>query len=157
MKCVYCLDFPDGKRYVGSTKDLKKRMSIHRCPGTNKSNPELREAITAGGYSVVILEQCPDKYTKKQLEAREQHYINLWFDYGILYNKYKIARGGSKKGRPSPNKGRPSPHKNIKRSMAYQRADEIKADRISGMSYVNLRNKYKTSVNVVKDILSTEP
>ena len=106
MKCIYCLDFPDGKRYVGSTKNLKQRLSRHRTPSSNsKANPELKEAILRGGYEVIILEQCPDDFTRSQLWAREIHYINLWWDYGILYNKIKKFEGG-KKGRPSPRKGK---------------------------------------------------
>jgi group I intron endonuclease len=149
MKCVYCLDFPDGKRYVGSTKDLKQRMLNHRSPSYNKkSNPELREAISRGGYEVVIIEQCPDDYSKKQLEVRETHYIGLWWDYGILYNKYKFARGGGTNA--SGKKGK-------KYSPAYQRADEIRVDRAAGMTYHALRVKYKTDIYTIKDIVYDKP
>jgi len=124
IKCVYCLDFTDGKRYIGSTKDLVQRIKCHNYPTNSfKTNPELKAAVLQGDYKVVILEHCPDDYNRKQLEAREQHYINLWFDYGILYNKHKNVSGWSKgkkqsaehrannsaakKGRPSPIKGIP--------------------------------------------------
>ena len=157
MKCVYCLDFPDGKRYVGSTKDLKRRLRNHKTPNYNKkTNLELKEAILEGGYEVIILEQCPDEYTKRQLEDREQHYVNLWFDYGILYNKHKCVVG-SDKGWSSPLKGRPSPRRGKKYSQSYQCADKIRADRAAGMSCEALRAKYKTGINMIKDILSAEP
>jgi len=171
MKCVYCLDFPDGKRYVGSTKDLEQRIKRHKSPTNGlKCNPELKAAILRGYYSVVILEQCPDSYNTKHLRLREQHYINLWFNYGILYNKNKDVNNGFEKGKPksletrakmsawqkgkpSPKKGKPSPKKGKKYSEAYQHADKIIADRAAGMPVYLLRKKYKGSVAIIKDIL----
>jgi len=151
MKCVYCLEFTDGKRYIGSTKNLKGRLSTHRAPcGNKKTNPELKEAILRGGYEVVILEQCPDNYTKEQLCAREQHYIDLWWDAGILYNKHKNARGGRCAGIP----GWPSPKKGKKYSKAWQFADNIRADRAAGMFFEDLRIKYRAGVNTIKKVLS---
>jgi len=160
MKCIYCLEFTDGKRYIGSTKDLKQRLENHRAPSGNKKyNPDLKEAILQGGYEVVILEQCPDDYDRKQIESREQHYVDLWWDYGILYNKHKNVRGSSK-GRPGIPcywKGKQSVNRGKKYSQSYQRADEIRADRAAGMAYHLIRAKYKVGNPVLKDILSVNP
>jgi hypothetical protein len=140
MKCVYCLDFADGKRYIGSTTDLNHRITGHKNPGNQKVNSDLKAAILQGGYEVVILEQCPDDFTRKQLRAREQHYVDIWYDYGILYNKYKNVSSRDKGKNP-----------------AYQRADEIRADRAAGMTYQALRVKYKTGIYTIKDIVYNKP
>jgi len=169
IKCVYCLEFPDGKRYVGSTKNLKRRLTNHQSAAHNKEqNPELKEAVLQGGYEVIILEQCPDNYTRKQLEAREQHYVNIWFDHGILYNKRKAVRGGWNRGVPAWNRGIPRTQevkakisaakkgKPVKKySLAYQRADEIKADKAAGMQVIPLMQKYNCGWNVLTDILAS--
>jgi len=171
MKCIYCLEFTDGKRYIGSTKDLKQRIKCHNYPTNSlKTNPELKAAILKGDYEVVILEHCPDDYNRKQLEAREQHYVNLWFDYGILYNKRKTVSGGWNKGKKTgplsdktkanisaSKKGKTPKNKGKRYSQSYQRADEIIADRAAGMAYYALRIKYKTGVCIIKDILFESP
>lgn len=139
MKCVYCLDFPDGKKYVGSAKDLGKRVREHQQPSNNKGNTDLKAAIAMGNYEVVILEQCPDNYTKEQLEDREQHYVNLWWDYGILYNMKKNVRGCC---------GR-------KRCIAWQYVDEIKAEFEAGKSKRKLAQQYNCRFQTIERILIT--
>ncbi len=152
MKCVYCLEFPDGKRYVGSTADLKKRLHGHNYSSVNKNSAELKAAIL-NGYEVVILEQCPDNYTRKQLEARETHYIGLWWDYGILYNMRKSARGGSKKGH---GKGKKMPEEAKARIGAankhpgWNNSAEIKALRATGLSYNKIAERYNCSGDTIR-------
>lgn len=175
MKCVYCLDFPDGKRYVGSTTNLKLRMSCHRnVNNSKKSNPELKEAILLGGYEVIVLEQCPDDFTKEQLQAREAHYISLWWDYGILYNKRKNTSGRDRGG-PAWNKGIPRTPEDkakiraankgrkhtegakakmsaVKRNPAWQYTDEIKALRATGLALREIAKKYNCTSTVIRRI-----
>lgn len=141
MKCVYCLDFANGKRYVGSTSDLKKRLIYHRNPYCNKNNVELKEAIIQGDYEVVILEQLPDDATKTDLLAREQHYSNLWWGSGILYNKRKNVKGGSD-----------SHTKRKKKTIAWEHVEEIKALRAAGLAYKKIGIKYNCSIPIIKKI-----
>jgi len=168
MKCVYCLEFTDGKRYIGSTKNLKRRLSEHSNNGSNKKyNPKLREAILQGDYEVVILEQCPDDYDRKQLLVREQHYVNIWFDYGILYNKKKNVSGwgkGRKQSaehiakRSAANKGREhtaehrAKNSAANRSQVWQYADEIKALRATGLSLRKIANSYNCWPETIRAI-----
>jgi hypothetical protein len=49
--CVYCLVFPNGKRYVGKTKDLGGRMSLYET--FSKGNKELSSALVEFGFDCV--------------------------------------------------------------------------------------------------------
>ena len=81
----------DGKRYVGSTKDLSSRKSNHFYTlrnGRNK-NQDLQRAWDKYGESsiefVVVLE-CP----KEELLEREQEIIDS-YDFDSLYNVQPVA------------------------------------------------------------------
>jgi len=151
MKCVYCLDFPDGKRYVGSTANLKKRLLAHNCPSVNKNNTNLKAAIL-NGYEVVILEVLPDTATKKDLFKREKHHIDLWWDYDILYNESNTP------GAAPCRKGiKQSAEHKAKRSAArkhrlWQHAGKIRALRAAGVPYYRIAKDYNCGYNAIRRI-----
>ena len=72
--CIYKLNFPNGKSYIGQTINLKRRMSEHNY----KSNPKqvVDKAIQKHGriFEVEILEIIEDT---SLLNEREQYYIAL--------------------------------------------------------------------------------
>lgn len=101
--CIYCLDFPNGKSYVGKTKDLGKRMQVYeKFP--DSSNKELSSAIREYGWDnmdirilvelkvsdVVSLELC-----LSILEIRYIREMNT-----IMPNGYNISLGGEVLGIP---------------------------------------------------------
>ena len=65
--------FNETHNYIGSTKDLNHRMSVHKCP-TNKSPCSSTIIIESGNYQVEILEECEDK----DRSIREQYYIDIY-------------------------------------------------------------------------------
>jgi hypothetical protein len=132
-------------------------MWLHNAPKcNNKSNPELKEAILNTGYSVVILEQCPEDYSRKQLEVREQYYIDLHWDSGLLYNKSKSVRcgcrGNSRAKRPYRALG-PSPNKGKRYSKIWEYADNIRADYAAGIGRTALKYKYKCGLGTINKII----
>lgn len=64
ISCVYCLEFPNGKKYVGKTKELNKRMGLYeRFESTSNA---LGEAIKEFGLDSVDVKvlcelSCRDK------------------------------------------------------------------------------------------------
>lgn len=62
--CIYCLEFPNGKKYVGKTKNLSSRIGLYlRFGGSNKL---LSEAISEFGWDNVEIRvlsriDCKDK------------------------------------------------------------------------------------------------
>jgi len=155
MKCVYCLDFPDGKKYVGSASDLKQRLRRHNNPSHNKKRqPELKVAI-ANGYEVVILKVLPDAATIEDLRKQEQHYIDLWWDYGILYNKNKIAAAPpSRKGKTAWNKGIPQTAQRKAQHSAIMKGRKMSAEHIAKRSAA-LRHPARQHVNEIKERRAT--
>ncbi len=145
MKCVYCLEFTDGKRYIGSTKDLKRRLSEHSDKGSNaEAQPELKAAIE-NGYKVVLLEILPDSATNFHLKEREQYYLNLSWETASLYNKSKYANCPDNAGRISRCRGR-------RLNAAWEHTEEIKALRATGMPYYKIGKQYNCHPDLVKAI-----
>lgn len=80
----------NGKRYVGSSVDLKRRFSSYYSVAflTRQNEMQIHRALLKYGYSAFtlhILELCE----KPELESREQHYLDL---YKPEYNTLKLAR-----------------------------------------------------------------
>lgn len=100
--CVYCLEFPNGMKYVGKSKDLSKRISLYlHCNGANKY---LSAAIAEFGFDSVdisILSQieCRDKIDLDLcLSILEIKYIR---ELGTIYpNGYNVSLGGEVLGIP---------------------------------------------------------
>lgn len=100
--CIYCLNFPNGKKYVGKTKDLSSRMSLYLK--TDGSNKELSCAIAEFGWDnvdIVALSRvdCKDKVDLELcLSILEVKYIR---ELNTLYpNGYNISLGGECLGIP---------------------------------------------------------
>lgn len=77
--CVYLLELPDCRMYVGSTNFLKKRLMHHRQDAIKKPNIPLYQAIKAvGGWDQVkvhvLMKNIPDRDLRHKIE---QHFIDL--------------------------------------------------------------------------------
>lgn len=100
--CVYCLEFPNGMKYVGKTKDLNKRMGLYlRFGSTNKY---LSEAIREFGWdsieiSVLSRVSCNDGVDLQLcLSILEIKYIR---EQCTLYpSGYNVSLGGECLGVP---------------------------------------------------------
>lgn len=123
--CIYKLNFPNGKIYIGQTINLKRRMWEHNNPSTTKQPVD--KAINKYGkmYVVEILETP----TKESLDDREAHYINLYNsnhrDIG-----YNILRGGSQNCSI------------VKRKLSREQVYSIRQRFANGEDYVKLRDDF---------------
>lgn len=102
VSCVYCLEFPNGKRYVGKTKDLCSRMRLYER--FDCGSKELASAIDEFGLDAVdvsILREikCSDAIDLDLcLSLLEVKYIR---DLGTLYpNGVNVSIGGECLGIP---------------------------------------------------------
>ena len=79
----------NGSFYIGSSLNVKHRMSVHRCKSMWKQLPSNKmyqdmESIGVHKFTFEIIEECP----KEILRDREQYYIELLKpDYNNLYAK----------------------------------------------------------------------
>ncbi len=84
---IYCIKFPNGRKYIGQSKDIEKRIKDHlKCCN---SNPFLSRCVEKyrETLEVVILEEC----IFEDLTEREQYYIDADWDSGMLLNSNKLA------------------------------------------------------------------
>lgn len=102
VSCVYCLLFPNGKCYVGKTKDLSKRVCLFEDFGN--TNKELSSAIVEFGVDNIDIRvlrsvKCDDSVDLDVcLSILEVKYIR---GLGSLYpNGYNISLGGECLGIP---------------------------------------------------------
>jgi len=87
---VYCIIHKiSGKRYIGSSVNLAKRLNYYLSINQNSLLPQSRSAIYRsikkyglGEFLIVIVERCGPK----DCLVREQHYIDLLIRIGEDYN-----------------------------------------------------------------------
>jgi len=92
---VYCIIHKrSGKRYIGSSVNLAKRLNYYLSINQNSLLPSTRSAISRsikkyglGEFIIVIVERC----TPKDCIAREQYYIDLLIRMGEDYNVHPKA------------------------------------------------------------------
>lgn len=96
LACVYCLEFPNGMKYVGKTRDLADRMKLYQK--FSKSNKHLSAAIEEFGLdsievSVLREVKCDDAVDLDLcLSLLEIKYIR---DLDTIYpNGYNVSLGG---------------------------------------------------------------
>lgn len=96
--CVYCLNFPNGKKYVGQTSDLGRRMRQYLQKGNEASGSLVCGAIAEFGLDSVDVEVLAEVSTADRgdlllaLSVLEIKYIR---DVGTLApNGYNVSVGG---------------------------------------------------------------
>ena len=95
ISCIYLLNFPNNKIYIGKSIDLKRRMHEHNKP--NAQDTPVDKAIKKYFRKipeVTIIEQCPSNL----LNERERYWIKEYHatDKKIGYN---ISAGGEYDGK----------------------------------------------------------
>lgn len=72
---IYCLTFPNGKKYIGQTKqDIQKRW----LPKNYKYNKEMYQDIQNFGWGNIEKEVLEEVKTKEEAVDREEYYISLY-------------------------------------------------------------------------------
>ena len=69
MFSVYCHTFPNGKKYIGISKDAEKRWGVNGC-GYN-TQPKMARAIKKYGWDNVDHEIIVDGLEKEQAEKEK--------------------------------------------------------------------------------------
>ena len=81
MKCgIYSIVTPDGKRYVGSSRDIETRLRRHLA-GLRKGlhqNHKLQSAFNVYGEVGLVLLHVEIDVPIERLRDREQYYMDLW-------------------------------------------------------------------------------
>lgn len=100
--CVYCLEFPNGLKYVGKTKDLSSRIGLYlRFDGSNKELSRAIEEFGLGNVDISVLSRvdCKNKVDLELcLSILEVKYIR---ELGTLNpNGYNVSLGGECLGIP---------------------------------------------------------
>lgn len=102
VSCVYCLEFPNGMKYVGKTKDLVGRMGLYLK--FSRNNKYLSDAFSEFGVdnvdvSVLREVKCNDDVDLELcLSILEIKYIR---ELGTVYpNGYNVSLGGEVLGIP---------------------------------------------------------
>lgn len=88
--CIYKINYPNGKFYIGQTVDLKRRMYEHN--NFNKAKNPCDLAIKKYG-KITEIEVLESNLSKEKLNEREMYWISFYntTDKNIGYN---IACGG---------------------------------------------------------------
>jgi group I intron endonuclease len=141
----------NGKQYVGSSKDITRRFSEHRCElrKGKHHNKHLQNAWVLYGedafvFEITELTACDQKI----LVEREQHYLDtLQPEYNILQQavltdvspetRKKISK--VQKGRPSPRKGK-----------TYDLPDDVRHRIGSGWRGKNLPDEVREKMSEVR-------
>jgi hypothetical protein len=82
--CGYRYVAPDGRCYVGSTSDIRKRDQR----GIDRSNPWLREAFEAHPpetFRFEVLKTLPPGCSEQRMRRAEQRYINKFKSWDPAY------------------------------------------------------------------------
>jgi group I intron endonuclease len=170
--------------YIGSTKDLRQRLWKHWSDlrldkhQVNTLKTDFDE-IGRGGFRILVFEELLPGLTRKQREDKEQEYVNIYWDSGVLYNLRKSVKGGCSfpgkkhsaesrakmsaagKGKTAWNKGKKTGPRSdetkakmsaANKHPAWQYTDEIKALRITGLPYSKISERYNCHDNTIRNI-----
>lgn len=108
VSCIYCLTFPNGKKYIGKTIDLGERMDLYESISNGllrkRSNGKVGEAVIEFGISnvdvsILSLVTCANKVDLELcLSIMEIRYIR---ELNTIYpNGYNVSFGGEVLGIP---------------------------------------------------------
>jgi group I intron endonuclease len=86
---IYLLSFPNGKHYVGRTKNpLNQRLTEHKTRATKDYQHPLYYAINKHGWDNVIKTQLFTTVIEEELVLKELEYIK---HYNSFYNGYNLT------------------------------------------------------------------
>lgn len=91
---IYCLTFPNGKKYVGQTK---QKCSERWCSHSYINNKEMSEAIEMFGWANISKEVLEIVNTREEAIDREAYYISLYHATDSEYGYNKAIRDNNRK------------------------------------------------------------
>lgn len=149
--CIYMLENKiNGKKYIGQTVDLERRMREHR---RRDKRQVIDKAITKYGIENFNLEILEEDIPVRNLDCYEKHYIA---EYDTFHGEgYNMSGGGdAPRGEEHPMYGRTgedNPKYGRKQSdeLVDKRTEKLRDGRVAGSNH----SRASTSVSEAKDIL----
>jgi group I intron endonuclease len=94
MYCVYCITFPNNKKYIGKTYNIEKRKKDHKYETNNGSTKRVHNAIRKYGYDNLSWEILVDGVdTNIEINDIERYYISFYNTNNIEHG-YNMTSGG---------------------------------------------------------------
>lgn len=96
--CIYCLTFPNGKKYVGQTRNLSQRMKMYRDNCIVCNSTPIERAVSEFGMDDVIVDILSEVYVENKedlvlaLSVMEIKYIRKIGS--LVPNGYNVSIGG---------------------------------------------------------------
>jgi group I intron endonuclease len=171
MVGIYKITNPEGKSYIGLSKDIEKRFKSHKTLQF-KGNNKLKKSLIKYGWDFHVCEILEEinkfELNKSQLDVilrkRERYWINIYktFDNGLNENKggggcvFHTSQSKQKIGKNQKNKSKPHTeewNKNIGLSLLgkKQSIDTIEKRRISNSKAII---QYDLKDNFIKEWVS---
>lgn len=91
-RVIYCLEFPNGKKYIGQTKNINKRIINYKYNDTRNQH-KIHNALKKYGFECVIFTIIAENLNLQQANELEIHYIK---EFKCIENGYNISAGGNK-------------------------------------------------------------
>lgn len=92
---IYKIVFPNGKNYIGLTKDLYNRISCHKRDASNKIQRPVYNAINHFGWDNIEFHEIhTDIETLEEANELEQEYIQQYNSYIKNGKGYNCTEGG---------------------------------------------------------------
>ena len=92
---IYKIDYPNGKSYIGLSRDIKRRMTEHNSFNKAKMPCDLAIKYYGKIEEIEILEYCDDETL---LEEKERYWIK-YYDTINPEKGYNLTEGGDGSGR----------------------------------------------------------
>lgn len=93
---IYKITFPNGKVYIGQSKDIKRRIQHHNVPNNIETLVDKKINQYGKIIEVEILEECSEDL----LNEKEKYWIQFYNSH-ISKNGYNISLGGNSAKVPS--------------------------------------------------------
>lgn len=94
---IYRIIFPNGRSYIGSTKDFKKRKVSHLSKARRGQGNKIYQAIRDCGEELLRWEVLMDNVSEKEVEMWEGVFVSFYDSYKDGYNSTKAGQGSSPK------------------------------------------------------------
>ena len=89
---VYALIDPNGKAYIGSSKNVRSRIQAHRINAEFQENIKLQQCMKDGTpFYAILLESLDSTADKYDLDFKEGQWLSLYGDIHNTYNQMKIS------------------------------------------------------------------
>lgn len=89
---VYCISFTNGKKYIGISNNIRKRINEHISDAKHNDLLPVHKAINKYNFIIELLEQCQSE-SRQELNKKERFWIKKLNTYNKNYG-YNLTIGG---------------------------------------------------------------